>query len=151
MATIDTTITPAAESAAEPNHHLNRRVRRKASSAKRHTAVPAIRPTKTAKTRKADEANTKPRRRRAATVAKDEAVPQTDPSVFREGSKAAIVVGLLRRKDGAAIDEIAKATGWQNHSVRGFLSGTLKKKHGLDVASERGDHGVRRYRIAAQS
>jgi hypothetical protein len=43
---------------------------------------------------------------------------------------------------------LVAASGWQAHSVRGFLSGTLKKKHGLTVASEKAD-GIRRYRIAA--
>ena len=41
-----------------------------------------------------------------------------------------------------------KATGWQAHSVRGLLSGTAKKKMGLDVVSEKDTKGVRRYRIA---
>jgi len=41
------------------------------------------------------------------------------------------------------------ASSWQAHSVRGFLSGTLKKKQGLPIASAKDDHGVRRYRILA--
>jgi hypothetical protein len=68
--------------------------------------------------------------------------------VFRSGSKGAAIVALLSRKNGATISELANATGWQAHSVRGFLSGSLKKKLGMDVASEKGGDGQRRYHIA---
>jgi hypothetical protein len=43
---------------------------------------------------------------------------------------------------------LSKVAGWQEHSVRGFISGTLKKRKGFDVLSEKDDKGVRRYRIA---
>jgi Protein of unknown function (DUF3489) len=55
---------------------------------------------------------------------------------------------LLRRKEGATIAEIANATDWQNHSIRGFISGTLTKKMGLTVESVKSDTGERTYRIA---
>jgi len=61
-------------------------------------------------------------------------------------SKLATLVALLRQPNGASISELASATSWQNHSVRGALAGTLKKK-GHIIASELVD-GVRRYRIA---
>ena len=64
----------------------------------------------------------------------------------KHSSKSASVLALLGSKDGTTITEIA-ATGWQNHSVRGFLSGTVKKKLGREIASEVVD-GERRYRIA---
>ena len=66
----------------------------------------------------------------------------------REGSKKAIVLDLLRRKGGATLGEIAKATDWQAHSIRGFISGTLGKKMGLTVESTKNDAGERSYRIA---
>jgi len=49
------------------------------------------------------------------------------------------VLELLRRKEGATIAEIAKATSWQNHSIRGFLSGTLTKKMGLKIESSKNE------------
>ena len=66
----------------------------------------------------------------------------------REGSKKAIVIELLRRKGGATLAEIAKATDWQNHSIRGFISGTLTKKMGLTVESSKNEAGDRCYWIA---
>jgi transglutaminase/protease-like cytokinesis protein 3 len=59
----------------------------------------------------------------------------------RHGSKQALVVDLLRRDAGATIAEVAHATGWQPHSVRGAISGTLKKKLGLIVDSEKSSRG----------
>ena len=58
------------------------------------------------------------------------------------------VLELLRRKEGATISEIAKATDWQNHSIRSFISGTLTKKMGLTVESVNRDTRERTYRIA---
>ena len=71
------------------------------------------------------------------------------PKTFRTGSKGAAIVRLLKRKTGATLPDLMAASGWQAHSVRGFLSGTLKTKHGLTVASEKTEAGVRRYRIPA--
>ena len=58
------------------------------------------------------------------------------------------ISALLRRTKGASINELMNATGWQHHSVRGFLSGTLVKQKGLKIASEKTD-GERRYRVIA--
>ena len=54
---------------------------------------------------------------------------------------------MLRARSGASIEQLSKATGWQSHSVRGAISGQLKKKLGLNVLSEKLD-GTRLYRIA---
>jgi hypothetical protein len=66
----------------------------------------------------------------------------------RDGSKKAEVLGLLQRKGGATLSQIMKATGWQAHSVRGFISGALGKKMGLTVDSVRREDGERIYSIA---
>jgi hypothetical protein len=65
----------------------------------------------------------------------------------RDGSKKAEVIELMGRKSGAALDEIMKLTGWQPHTVRGFVSGTLLKKMGLNVESFRTEQNGRCYRI----
>jgi hypothetical protein len=66
---------------------------------------------------------------------------------IREHSKLANVIAMLRQPNGASIDDLSKATDWQAHSVRGALSGTIKKKLGLMVTSAKTD-GVRTYRIS---
>ena len=67
----------------------------------------------------------------------------------RDGSKAAQVLDLLKRSEGATLSELMKATGWQAHSVRGFLSGTVGKKLGLTLASAKREDGERTYSIKA--
>jgi len=67
----------------------------------------------------------------------------------RDGSKTATILDLLKRKDGATLTDLMKATDWQAHSVRGFLSGTLRKKMGLDVTSTKSEDGERRYSVKA--
>ena len=65
----------------------------------------------------------------------------------RKPGKLDKVIAMMRRPKGATIAELAKATDWQTHSVRGAISGTIKKKQGLKVVSEKlGD--ARTYRIA---
>jgi hypothetical protein len=67
---------------------------------------------------------------------------------MRENSKLATVIAMLRSPKGATIEALSKATGWQTHSVRGVISGAIKKKLGLTVASVKTD-GARTYRINA--
>ena len=67
----------------------------------------------------------------------------------REGSKTATVLELLKREGGVTSKELMAATGWQPHSVRGFLSGTLGKKMGLAVVSAKSEDGERTYSIQA--
>ena len=82
---------------------------------------------------------------------------EANPSTFVEVSPAAqpeprqtkiqAVVALLRRPEGVRIEDIMSATGWQAHSVRGAMSGAIKKGLGLSITSEKID-GARVYRIA---
>ena len=63
------------------------------------------------------------------------------------GTKQALLIGMLRTEGGATIAEIMAATGWAGHTVRGALSGALKKRLGLTIASEKVGERGRVYRI----
>jgi predicted ArsR family transcriptional regulator len=91
---------------------------------------------------KTSKAKTKPaQKRKAQTKAK---MPGT-----RANSKQAQLIEMLKRPEGATIDEIVKKFDWQAHTVRGALAGALKKKLGLNVQSEKIEGRGRVYRIAA--
>jgi Protein of unknown function (DUF3489) len=86
---------------------------------------------------------TEPETPPAATDTKEARQPRS-----REGTKEALLIAMLRRPEGATIAQVTEATGWQPHTVRGAISGPLKKKRGLEVISEKGTSGERVYRIA---
>jgi hypothetical protein len=67
----------------------------------------------------------------------------------REGSKTNQILELLERPGGVTAKELMKTTGWQPHSVRGFLSGTVGKKMGMTVTSTKGVDGERSYSVKA--
>jgi len=73
--------------------------------------------------------------------------PDAGQKPARTGSKQAVLITLLQRPAGATIEEMVKATGWQQHSVRGLMSGVLKKRLQLTIDSEQEERG-RVYRIA---
>jgi len=76
-----------------------------------------------------------------------ETLPEPEPqSDAKRPSKQDEVIAMLRRPEGATVDEVVSATGWQRHTVRGVFSGTLKKKLGLTIASAKEERG-RVYRI----
>ena len=119
---LETALAPAAEAPkATP----------KASGAKRARTVA---PKKAKSGKKASPAKKAPKGAKKATGARD-------------GSKMAKVLDLLKRPEGVTAKELMKATGWQPHSVRGFLSGTVGKKMGLTVVSTKGEDGERSYSV----
>jgi hypothetical protein len=71
-----------------------------------------------------------------------------EPTRRRSGTKQETVIAMLRAEGGATIDEIMAATNWAGHTIRGFLSGALKKKLGLVITSEKVDRRGRAYMIA---
>jgi hypothetical protein len=75
--------------------------------------------------------------------------PKSARNDAREGSKTATILELLKRAGGATAMELLKATGWQAHSLRGFISGTVGKKMGLTVTSTKGEDGERSYSVKA--
>lgn len=95
-----------------------------------------------------------PKAAKKTATSKSAAKPKPAPKAGKQPTKAnpdkksTQVLQLLRRQQGATINELSIATTWQPHSVRGFLSGTVKKRFGLKLTSEVVD-GIRHYRVPA--
>jgi hypothetical protein len=112
---------------------------------------------KTAQTNHAEESAPRARRRRGAAAnkpANDKVAANRQPRSDQATSKLSkqqLCLDLLSRRDGASLEELQAATGWQTHSVRGFLSGTVKKKLGLTLTSDRAGDGPRRYRVGSEA
>ena len=78
----------------------------------------------------------------------DTSTKSDSPEATREPTgKHAVIAKLLRRRNGATIDDLTAATGWQAHSVRGAISGALKRRYGLSVSSANEGKRGRVYRI----
>ena len=99
---------------------------------------------------KADKSHTLGRSAgRGAKVAKKASRARTGDGVPKT-TKQSVVIGMLRRREGASLEEMMAATDWQAHSVRGFMSGALKKRLGMAVVSEKDRKtGERRYFVVA--
>tara|TARA_R110002126_G_scaffold271678_1_gene415566 strand:- start:309 stop:641 length:333 start_codon:yes stop_codon:yes gene_type:complete len=76
---------------------------------------------------------------------KNSSTPQKAPRKLP--SKSEIIQHALKRKRGASLDELCTITGWQAHSLRGHISGTLRKKNKLNIVSDCTKSGIRRYRL----
>lgn len=81
------------------------------------------------------------------TDAKADTAGNATPAASRKDTKCDLILKRLRSAKGATLAQLVDATGWQAHSVRGYLSGTVKKKLGLHLISETGKDRVRRYRV----
>ena len=97
--------------------------------------------------RRAPVASKKAKAGKKATPAKKTPKGATKAKGSRQGSKTAQILDLLKRPGGVSSKELMETTGWQAHSVRGFLSGTVGKKLGLTVVSTKGENGERTYSI----
>jgi hypothetical protein len=70
-----------------------------------------------------------------------------DKPVSRSGTKQATMIEMLQHPSGTTIEEMAEATGWQRHTVRGAMSNALKKRLKLTITSSKYEGSARRYRI----
>jgi len=86
----------------------------------------------------------------AATGLRKRDTPPEQHSAEGRITKHAQLVKLLSRPEGASVEDMMQVTAWQQHSVRGFLAGTVKKKMGLALTSAKAEGDVRRYRIATR-
>jgi hypothetical protein len=89
---------------------------------------------------------------KAVVALSEHAAKATPPKLptQRAGTKQAMLIEMLQRPEGVTIAEMVAATGWQAHTVRGAISGALKKKLGLSVAADNEKGGVRCYQIIRQ-
>jgi hypothetical protein len=83
----------------------------------------------------------------AKKAARTHKLPTMKVDGVRQGTKTTKVLKMVKRSGGATLKQIVKATGWQTHSVRGFLSGTLGKQMGLKIESSKTNDGERVYSL----
>ena len=82
-------------------------------------------------------------------VPKGKSARSANASKPNDDSKQSAVIRMLSRSEGTTIPVIVKTTGWQQHSVRGFFAGVVRKKLGLKLVSEKKENSDRIYRIVA--
>ena len=101
--------------------------------------------TKSATTAKSEKHKATEKRSSKHTVARK--LESSDDLHAARVTKHDRILAMLNHRDGVSIPEIMEATSWQQHSVRGFLAGTIKKKLGLALTSSKTTGNLRRYRI----
>jgi hypothetical protein len=128
-------------------HVMNAVTAAKKDTSNMTTLIPEEQTEKTPATPK-KKAGVSKRRARVAPKAKPDrkALRPKKAGTARHGSKTAKVLDMLKRPSGVTLKELIKATGWQAHSVRGFISGTVGKKMGISVESSSRTDGERVYR-----
>jgi DNA-binding MarR family transcriptional regulator len=84
----------------------------------------------------ADDATTRAKRRAGTSAKRGKTAPAEKPTP-RTGTKQAQMIEMLKRAEGATVEQIAAAPGWQHHTIRGAISGALKKNLGLTVEAPR--------------
>jgi hypothetical protein len=144
MTTAETNTTDKAAAVAAQGAHVapEKAPAKKAASQKKG----APKAKKTAKVGKAKAAAPKKAATANAKTSKKAAKPEREASAPRAETKGAKILEMIARAKGATLAEIMKATDWQAHSVRGFIS-TASKKHGVTIESAKNDAGERTYRI----
>ena len=100
---------------------------------------------KTAKSKKSAKPSVAKPKKAAKPAKKAAKAERTKSSAPRAESKGATILALIARPKGATLGELIKATSWQKHSLRGFLS-TASKKHGLTIESTKNESGERVYK-----
>ena len=146
--TTDQAGTPAAQGA----HFAPAKASSKKAASKKKAAPKGQRRAKGRKARasgapKKGQATKKATPAKKSTKAPKKAAKSPESAGPREGSKTAQVVAMLQRKSGATLAEIMEKMGWQQHTVRGFMAGAMKKA-GYTVESFKSEKGDRTYRIS---
>src|SRR5689334_11274858 len=119
----------------------------KSQSVDELSSADALARTKRQRRPKATHESIKAPKRQTRNMSAVRARGRIKPAVAK--AKQQVCLDLLNRSEGATVEELQAATGWQQHSVRGFLAGAVKKKLGLMLFSEKPDARPRRYRIAS--
>ena len=119
----------------------------KSHSVDERRSADAVARTKRQRRPKATHKSIKAPKRQTRSTSAVRARGPVKPAVAK--TKQQVCLSLLNRSEGATVEELQAATGWQQHSVRGFLAGAVKTKLGLTLLSEKPDAGPRRYRIAS--
>lgn len=91
------------------------------------------------------------KKKRTRAMPKKKAAKASRATKATKTTKKQTCLTMLTRSDGATIGQLQKATGWQQHSVRGFLAGVAKRQPGQTLTSDKLEGQARRYRLIAEA